>query len=123
MAKRALPAERTDSAPRAEGEELLSLRELAARLPSVRRGRPVHKLTLYRWATVGLKSRSGQRVRLRTQFVGGTICSTLADVDRLAEQRNDIEYLPEPLSDEADRRDRRKRADAALARLRANGFY
>lgn len=70
--------------------ELEPLAKLAANLPAVRGRRPPNRSTLYRWATVGLRSRAGEMVRLRTQFVGGTRCSTLADLERFFAARDDV---------------------------------
>src|SRR5204863_2441222 len=53
---------------------LLPLSQLAKRLPAVRGEKPPHRITLYKWATVGLKNLAGQRFRLPTQFIGGTRC-------------------------------------------------
>ncbi len=47
-------------------EEIRPLAEWARRLPPLRRGRPVHVSTLWRWAMRGLRG-----IRLETVLVGG----------------------------------------------------
>jgi hypothetical protein len=105
-----------------QADELLPLSELAKRLPAVRGRKPPNRTTLYRWATVGLKSRSGRRIRLQTTFVGGTLCASLADVERLSAQKDDRVPIPrEPTSMREEQRMRR-RAEAARKELRAMGI-
>ncbi len=58
-------------------EQLISLREAPAVLPRVRRGRKLHRATLYRWAKDG---RNG--VRLETLQVGGTLCTSVEALQR-----------------------------------------
>jgi len=102
--------------------ELLPLAELAKRLPVVRGSKPPSRATLYRWATVGLKSRNGGRRKLKTQFVGGTICASLADVR---------EFFAGKCAGEAERRspytraelaDMKRRAAKATARMKELGY-
>lgn len=77
-----------------EGLELLALAQVAARLPAVRGDRRPSRSTLHRWATIGLLSRRGERVRLATQFVGGTRCTTMADLERFFAEKNDVSARP-----------------------------
>ena len=102
--------------------ELLSLAKLAKLLPATRGDKPPSRNTLYRWATAGLVSRSGQPIRLRTEFIGGVLCSTLADVRRLGEAKADTVWQPP----EESGRDRelaaiRKRGEEAMRKLRRDG--
>jgi hypothetical protein len=75
--------------------KLLPLAELATRLPAVRSGRPVHRATLYKWATVGLLNRAGYRVRLPTQFIGGRRCASMDDLRRFFDTKKDADFVPE----------------------------
>ena len=88
-----------------DGEQLLPLSQLAKQLPCVRGDMPPNRSTLYRWATTGLKSRSGRRIRLEDRFVGGTLCASLGDVKRLSDRKDDIDYIP---SEYATREKKRK---------------
>jgi hypothetical protein len=96
--------------------DLLSLSELAKRLPCVRGSKPPNRSTLYRWATVGLKSRSGQRIRLQTQFVGGTLCAGMDDVSRLCDSLDDVEPPAPPVYRNKREEERmRREADKSFA--------
>lgn len=79
--------------------DLEPLAKLAEKLPMIRGDRRPNRSTLYRWATGGLRSRSGEVVRLATQFVGGTLCSTMADLERFFAAINDVR--PPPAIDRA----------------------
>jgi hypothetical protein len=57
-------------------ETLRSFSEAARRLPPLRKGRPVHPATLWRWATRGVRTRDGISVRLETLKLGGTCCTS-----------------------------------------------
>jgi hypothetical protein len=106
-----------------EDEELIPLARLATLLPAVRGKKPPHRMTVYKWATKGLKSRSGHPIRLDTQFVGGTLCSSLAAVERLSRAKNDVTWVPPPHHETShDAHDLRRRGEAAMARLRKRGF-
>lgn len=99
--------------------QLLPLTKLAASLPPVRGGRPPNRTTLYRWATTGLKCRSGQRVKLDAEFVGGTLCSSIAAVQRLSRQRGERPVTDwQPPATQRDLAERQRRADAAMERMR-----
>lgn len=100
-------------------DELLSLSNLAKRLPAIRGGKPPSRNTLYTWATKGLKSRSGHRIRLETQFVGGILCATLDDVLKLGERKDDRDWSPPkiPITDR-EREHIAKRGRDAIAALR-----
>jgi hypothetical protein len=93
----------------------LPLSELAKRLPAVRGTKPPHRATLYKWATKGLKSRSGQCVRLETQFVGGTLCASLADIERFGDNLNDVDYQPTVYRNRREEKRMRLEADRAFA--------
>lgn len=71
------------------------------RLPSLRSGRPVNPSTLWRWATVGVKSRAtGERVKLETIRVGGSSATTIEALqrffDRLGGQEPEQSLLRAP---------------------------
>ena len=59
-------------------EEVLSLTEAARRLPRRRAGKRPHVATLYRWAQHGVRGE-----KLETIQVGGTLCTSLAALQRL----------------------------------------
>lgn len=96
-------------------DELLPLSELAKWLPVVRGRKPPNRTTLYRWATVGLKSRSGVSVRLETQFVGGTLCASLDAVNRFSDSRDDVEWKPKIYRNKREEERMRREADRAFA--------
>ena len=73
-------------------EECYPLARAAKLLPTVRGKKPPHPMTLYRWATVGLKARSGERVQLETTFVGGTLVTSREALRRFFERKDDVEY-------------------------------
>lgn len=73
-------------------ENYMSLAKVSKLLPRVRGNKPPHPNTLYRWATVGLKARSGQRVYLETEFVGGTRVTSLEALERFFNRKNDYNY-------------------------------
>ncbi len=60
-----------------DNEQLLTLKDAAARLPRRRAGRPTHRATLYRWCTVGYRA-----VRLECIRVGGTLCTSIEALQR-----------------------------------------
>lgn len=99
-------------------EELKPLAEIATLLPAVRGRKSPHRSTLYRWATSGLKSRSGERIRLESEFVGGTICSTLEAVRRLGKRKCDLDWQPISTVSEREKKEMESRAEAAIQRLR-----
>jgi hypothetical protein len=105
-----------------DDDQLLPLSQLAKLLPVVRGNKPPNRSTLYRWATTGLKSRSGQRIRLEAQFIGGTLCASLEDVRRLCDQKDDIDFTPSEYRSQREEQEMRQRAEAARSRLRAVGF-
>ena len=49
-------------------------------------------MTLYRWATTGLKTRGGQRVWLETTLIGGTRVTSKEALLRFFDRKNDVEY-------------------------------
>lgn len=109
--------------PTAEPDELLSLATLAKQLPPIRGDKPPSRNTLYTWATTGLKSRSGQPIKLDTQFVGGILCSSLNDVQRFFERKDDVDWSPPKcLSTQRERDAIAKRGRAAVERMRAKGI-
>lgn len=99
-----------------EPTQLLPLTELAAHLPCVRGKKRPHYTTLYRWATQGLKSRSGLNIRLETKFVGGTICASLDDVNRFFDSLDDVEWQPKLYRNTREEERMRREADDAFAR-------
>src|SRR5262245_28100859 len=103
--------------------QLKPLAELAKQLPAVRGSKPPNRTTLYRWATKGLKSGSGQYVLLPTQFVGGTRCATIDDLGRFFEAKKDAEWTPPPMTrTQAEIAAMHRRAEAANNWLDKRGF-
>ena len=47
-------------------------------------------MTLYRWATKGLQSRSGRRIRLETMFIGGTRVTSKEALERFFLHKDDV---------------------------------
>jgi len=60
-----------------KSETVLTLDDAARRLPRRRGNRPVHRTTLYKWASAGLRG-----VRLETIQVGGSLCTSLEALQR-----------------------------------------
>jgi hypothetical protein len=76
-------------------ESTFSLTEAARRLPRLRKGRPVHVSTLWRWATRGLRG-----VRLETTMVGGARVTSLAALEAFFNATNNASGMPShPRSD------------------------
>jgi hypothetical protein len=100
-----------------EKEHCYPLAKAAKMLPTVRGKKPPHPMTLYRWATTGLKARSGKRVWLETTFVGGTLVTSREALFRFFERKNDVRY--EGISSsELESRLLEQRADQAKKLLR-----
>jgi hypothetical protein len=72
-------------------EELLTLAELAKRLPRRRQNRPVHPSTVHRWRRPGIAG-----VRLECLRVGGVWCTSLAAVQRFCERLSRADPRPSP---------------------------
>ncbi len=120
----------TDTAPlpRPAGlldEELMPLNEVAGMFPR-RRGRKIHKVTLWRYATKGAKAADGGRARLETIKFGATRYTSREAIGRF------VAALTGPTAAEAVapvasalRSDSRRRRDlaAATAVLAAGGFF
>ena len=105
-----------------EKEQCLSLAKAARRLPALRGDKPPHPMTLYRWATTGLKARSGRRVKLETEMVGGTRVTSLEALSRFFERLDDVEYRPLPDSESRRNARLRRQADNAIDQLKALGM-
>jgi hypothetical protein len=58
-------------------ETPLTLSQAAKTLPHLRRDRPVHSSTLWRWAKHGIRGH-----RLEVMMVGGTACTSAAALQR-----------------------------------------
>lgn len=66
-------------------EPLIRLAEVPAALPWLpkgRGGRPLNPSTLFRWATIGLRDRGGQTVRLEAVRAGGALATSEGAVKR-----------------------------------------
>ena len=103
-------------------EQCLPLAKAARHLPIVRGKKPPHPMTLFRWATTGLKAKSGLRVKLETELVGGTRVTSVEALARFFERLDDIEYRPLPESQKRRENRLEKRANIAIAELKKRGM-
>jgi hypothetical protein len=89
-------------------EKLVTLKDLAKRLPSSRPGRSVHIHTVRRWALKGVLG-----VVLGTLTVGGTVYTSEQDIERwrqaVQRKRASLKELPESLRKFQPRKERRRR--------------
>ena len=117
-------------APGLLGERLIPLNDAARLLPAAGGdGRTVSKISLWRWATKGIRSAQvppGQRARLETIKLGATRYTSYEAILRFAAvlDGRHIDDLPTAPAEALRRSDRHRRteATAAAARLRADGF-
>jgi hypothetical protein len=99
-------------------ETCLTLSKAAKTLPRVRGSKPPHPLTLYRWATNGLKAKSGKRVFLETEFVGGTRVTSLEALERFIARKSDCCYETLTFKQEREQKSLQREAEQAVSRLR-----
>ena len=99
-------------------ETCLTLSKAAKTLPRVRGGKPPNPLTLYRWATSGLKAKSGKRVFLETEFVGGTRVTSVEALERFFARKRDCYYEPLTFKREREQKALQREAEQAVSRLR-----
>jgi hypothetical protein len=100
----------------------MPLAKAAKTLPTVRGEKPPHPMTLRRWATIGIKSASGKRIKLETSFVGATRMTTVAALKRFFSRRDDLEFKELPVSAEREQRQREKQAAESMLRMKAAGL-
>ena len=102
-----------------DNETVAPLSQAARELPVVRGTKTPHPATLYRWATVGIKSCGGQTVILETAFVGGTRVTSKEALSRFFARKNDVRFrgLPDAIANEQQQLERQ--ADAAMQRMQA----
>jgi hypothetical protein len=105
-----------------QNEDVMPLAKAVTTLPAVRGDRPPHQGTIYRWAKVGLKARSGKRVRLETVWVGGTTMTSREALARFFARRDDVEYAPLSSSDKRHKRALEDQASQAMELLRSHGI-
>lgn len=100
-------------------EQCFPLSRAARQLPSIRGKKPPHPMTLYRWATRGLKARSGQRIWLETIFIGRTRVTSKEALVRFFDRINDVDYHEVTSSQHkvAELRKRAERAKMFLKRM------
>lgn len=103
-------------------DDLMPLNKAASLLPAVRGSKPPHVMTLYRWASTGLKSRSGQRVVLETKWLGGTKMVSLAAVEQFCAALDDVDYVPISPARKRLENAMSKQADEAMECLRQAGM-
>jgi hypothetical protein len=105
-----------------ENELCLTLAKAARTLPSVRGDKQPHPMTLYRWANTGLKSKSGRRIILETELVGGTRITSREALARFFERLDDLEYRPIPESEIRSQRRLKRQSEQAIESLRSMGM-
>ena len=69
----------------------MSLSQAARTLPCIRGSKSPHPNTLYRWATLGCRSRTGKRVFLDIILLGGDNCTSTEALKRFFDGLNDAE--------------------------------
>src|SRR5262245_34001391 len=87
-------------------ETLLSLSQLAKRLPHRRAGRPVHPSTIHRWRSPGVR-----HVRLECLRVGGVWCTSVEAFQRFCDRLSEPGADPGPATPGRRPSDRPARAD------------
>ena len=80
-------------------ENCMSLALAARQLPMLREAKTPRPDTLYRWSTVGARSRSGKTIRLEVFKVGGTNCTSMEALERFVLRLNDVEHQNDDRSD------------------------
>jgi hypothetical protein len=105
-----------------ETEDLLPMSRAAKLVPVVRRDKTPHPATLVRWATSGILSPTGQRVKLESVFVGGTRMTSKEALKRFFARRNDADFRAIPESAERERKQLDEQAAEAMQRMRAAGL-
>jgi len=106
-----------------QSETCLTLSQAAKKLPRVRGNKPPHPMTVYRWATSGLRSQSGERVVLETEFVGGTRVTSMEALTRFFARKNDREYRPLTEGERRKRESLAQQSEHAVVRLRNSGMF
>ncbi len=79
------------------GESKITLTEASKTCPH-RRGRHPHVSTIWRWCRVGVRARSGERIRLEHCRVGGSLFTSAEALERFftAVAEADREYFDAP---------------------------
>lgn len=67
----------------------MPLAKAARTLPIIQGCKTPHPNTLVRWARQGLRTKSGNRVHLRTVLVGGRNCTSIEELKRFIDALND----------------------------------
>jgi hypothetical protein len=78
-------------------------------------------MTLYRWAKYGLKSASGARVMLETEWVGGTRVTSKEALARFFARKNDVEHR-DVVTREQNRRTLERQSEEARRLLQQDGM-
>ncbi len=102
-------------------ERLIPLNDAAGLLPRPG-GKKISRISLWRWATKGLLSKTGEQVRLETIKIGQTRYTTIEAINRLAAMLDPRTFMERVR--QIARTDRRRQAEtkAAAALLTAEGF-
>jgi hypothetical protein len=99
-------------------ETIRSFAQLARQLPPNRPNRPVSPSTLWRWATVGCRTKDGRVVRLETVKLGGRSLSSDEALQRFADaltgESPEVQVVRTPTR-------RQRDSEAAVKRLETAG--
>lgn len=104
--------------------ELLSLPEVARKLPPNRGSKPVHPATLTRWIRRGVLSSDGKRIRLKAMRLPGGWRTTPEWVNRFLERitSDRIEASGDDASEIRSPSERERASTRARQELKASGF-
>lgn len=103
------------------GGDAIDLADVPRLLPT-RRGRRVHRITIWRWVTKGVCGPGGVRVRLDTVKLGGSRYTSLAAVERFAAALDGLLPSEGRLRTGRTEAQRSRRVEAAKRELRAAGM-
>lgn len=101
-------------------EQVVSLTEATKKLPKVRRGKPPHVSTLYRWVLAGKKCPDGSIARLETVKIGGATCTSLEALQRFFDRLTGEQQIVSPPT--MTQRQRLRRIRQAEEELRRAGI-
>ena len=100
--------------------DLLTISQIAARLPGSRGARRVHPATITRWILAGCPDRNGQRVKLAATRAGTRWLVRAADLDAFfAALAADPVATPAPVPRSTD--ERQRAAEKAAEKLKEMG--
>jgi hypothetical protein len=71
-------------------DKLITFTEAAKLFPPARSGKPVHSSCLWRWATRGIRTRDGRRVKLTVLRVGGRFITSERSIQEFCESLTNV---------------------------------